>query len=36
LVELEGLEPSTSCLQIRLTLFQTLPDRPFPEFIPYW
>jgi hypothetical protein len=32
LVELEGLEPSTSCLQIRRPLFQTVPDAPFAQF----
>ena len=34
LVEPAGIEPATSYLQIRLALFQTLPDSPFPEFIP--
>ena len=32
LVELEGLKPSTSCLQIRRPLFQTVPDAPFAQF----
>ena len=26
----------TLSLPVLLTLFQTLPDRPFPELIPYW
>ncbi len=29
-------ELATFCLEVKCSPFQTLPDRPFPEFIPYW